>query len=193
MKRRLLTIAAVLSFLLCLATFALWVRSYWVADAFECHTRNVLRARLADFQLDAARGTVRFVCRSVDTSGYATGIRATDPVRPTKHTTMTGDPWAFERPWYQWRHWGCGYDRREIGRWPNGRVIQTTTCVYFPYWPAVAFTGIAPMFWLRSVLPRLFRRRRQGFCRSCGYDLRATPDRCPECGAYAPGKSGVPA
>jgi hypothetical protein len=44
---------------------------------------------------------------------------------------------------------------------------------------------ILPLIWMISFVHdrRLRRQRRQaGQCVECGYDLRATPQRCPECG-----------
>ncbi len=39
----------------------------------------------------------------------------------------------------------------------------------------------------RTILPELRKElHARGLCGHCGYDLRETPDRCPECGAAKP-------
>jgi hypothetical protein len=54
------------------------------------------------------------------------------------------------------------------------------------HWFAVAVTALPPAAWLGvRLLSRRARRRDRGLCPACGYDLRATPGRCPECGTVA--------
>ncbi len=51
-----------------------------------------------------------------------------------------------------------------------------------PYWLFALAFAIAPALWYWTAR-RKFRRAAAGLCPRCGYDLRATPTRCPECGA----------
>jgi hypothetical protein len=68
--------------------------------------------------------------------------------------------------------------------------LSSHSILNFVFYPLNKDLAVGVPLWLCSLLSgyygvRFLRRAREplpGHCTVCGYDLRATPDRCPKCG-----------
>ena len=80
-------------------------------------------------------------------------------------------------------YYGTRYSKRFMG-FGTGLGGNGGRYVNIPHWFLVCvFAGMAVACgrWFY----RRFWRYPEGLCQACGYDLRATPGRCPECGHVA--------
>ena len=165
MLRRLSNLASALSLLLCLGSGVLWLRSWRVGDAFWITTAS------ADYSGLVGGGRV-WVARH---AGRGTRSFSHASVRPPPHPATPDDaPGRL----------GFFYDDRTSA--DGGARLS----LVFPIWSAALPAAVLPALRLIALL-RTRRRRATGRCARCGYDLRATPDLCPECGAPVPIKQAA--
>jgi hypothetical protein len=152
---------------------ALWARSYRMHESFAWVQLKGSREMLT------FRG--RLVFSHVEYIGMAEneelGFRHTAEA-PAEILRLDESPDEDDLLYRHWSRIGFGTEESLSGP----RCWYALWC---PTWFIAVLTGSAASS-LGMISMRLRRRSARvlaGLCSRCGYDLRATPDRCPECGA----------
>jgi hypothetical protein len=179
MRRRLFTLVAALSAVLCLAVTGCWVFSFFAPfgqgwDTSWGGNGDGFQNRL----WVAERGSLHLLRHDLRVA----------PVTPSNpgHLYHGGyDPAGRLMLRVAPTRFGFAYRNQVSGFRETTGLRQTRTFIdsqlSIPLWLPTILLALPPAGWL---LDRRRRHRQQvrGLCPSCGYDLRATPDRCPECG-----------
>lgn len=174
-RRRLSMVLCVLSLALCLITAGLWVRSYWRYDQVNWFGPTW------GLNGTSGGGIVAFmagpVYRGPGAVTLAPGWRYMSYPPP-----VGGGVWAQVRiaRYARLSRLGIAYDPNRLVTAPRAPPFYSSHRLYLPHWLLLILTAIPPALWWRRRRSRL--RTLSGRCTVCGYDLQATPQRCPECG-----------
>ena len=153
-----------------IATALLWVRTHYCVDDIQIIGKFLDVGFHFDLQSSAGGVQVFFVYATPWPPKLGGNPELLQPgVRYTKEPFL---PWySLREKLNEWTVWWFQFRRVKI----NGeKGIE----FLFPIW-------ILPPLVLALEYVRNFLRRhckKTGICLKCGYDCRATPDRCPECG-----------
>ncbi len=185
-RKRLPNFLAAASGVLCLLAAAGWVRSYLAFDflsAVRDHPRDAQWLRQIYTCRASHGGAELSYIRSLQTEPDGVeSLRAADRRDPhwlSVHEPPRAYPFrygGYPQPGlghllgFEWEAGPMGFGAGSGDVWEAEIVL--------PYWLPVAATAVLPLQW--GV--RRLRRRPPGACESCGYDRRASPERCPECG-----------
>ena len=181
-------LATAVSLIVLLATVIAWRWSYISREVTvwgrSDERGDVEHARRLQVIVDAGRIGVLEVL-SVDPEPVA----GRPWYRAEVHARALYDAWGpYSNAWRQSGRYpalaGFRAGRHGVGAAsPGGR----SHWVILPFWPLALVSAPLPAVWLRRHLTalRARRRRARGLCASCGYDMRSSPSRCPECGVVA--------
>lgn len=178
MIRPRLIATAALPILLSAAVAVLWVRSHWKMDQIGRYspTRSIICCSWG--------GILEFtVCPSyVGPHAYPDQPKATQWSYMSERLSDLGGP-NFRIARYRQLAWlGFAYDPNSLITRSYLGLYYSGYRVYVPHYFLILLI-LSPLFWELIKQRRYRRRSAAGRCIICGYDLRASKQRCPECGS----------
>ena len=209
MKRLISNVALCFSLLLFLGTLFLWIRSrsrrdgIWYNTDTARYSVHSFHGRIWFWRLTGGRVATDYVWATPaklhpgvvwDSTpdsyyerigkrpkGQSASVTAEEYILAAPTVSYPLDPKGAD-----WQAMGFRYFRTNtwspIAQMAAGYPPTKSAALFIPHWALAVLFGLLSTVGLIPMLRR-WHRRRHGLCPSCGYDLRGTPDRCPECGA----------